>query len=90
MVEVGRVGGRERLLLAAVETRRELDGWVAAGPEVQLGLAGAQLAELLGSSGGGVALVLCCGGDSVSLNVLAGMLGWEYDATYLEYHSRRR
>lgn len=69
VVEVGRVGGRERLLLAPVEARRELDGRVAAGPEVQLGLAGAQLAELLGS-GGGVALVLCCGGGSVSLIVL--------------------
>lgn len=59
VVEVGRVGGRERLLLAAVETRGELDGGVAAGTKVQLGLAGAQLAELLGA-GGGVALVLCC------------------------------
>lgn len=63
VVEVGRVGGRERLLLAPVEARRELDGRVAARPEVQLGLAGAQLAELLGSSGGGVALVLCSGGS---------------------------
>lgn len=58
VVEVGRVGGRERLLLAPVETRRELDGRVAAGPEVQGG-SGAQLAELLGA-GGGVARVLCC------------------------------
>lgn len=58
VVEVGRVSGRERLLLAPVETRRELDGRVAAGPEVQGG-SGAQLAELLGA-GGGVARVLCC------------------------------
>lgn len=66
VVEVGRVGGRERLLLAAVEARGELDGRVAAGAEVKgLGLAGAELAqaaELLGA-GGGVALVLCCGNE---------------------------
>lgn len=63
MVEVGRVGGRERLLLAAVEAGGELDGGVGAGAEVEVGLAGAelaQLAELLGA-GGGVALVLCDG-----------------------------
>lgn len=58
MVEVGGVGGRERLLLAAVETGGELDGRVAAGAKVEVGLAGAELAELLGA-GGGVALVLC-------------------------------
>lgn len=63
VVEVGRVGGRERLLLAAVEPRRELDGRVAAGAKVELGLAGAELAELLGA-GGGVAGVLCCGSES--------------------------
>lgn len=60
VVEVSRVGGRERLLLAAVETSRELDGRVAAGAKVQVGLAGAELAQLLGA-GGGVALVLCRG-----------------------------
>lgn len=61
VVEVSRVGGGERLLLAAVEAGGELNGRVAAGPEVQVVvLAGlAQLAELL-CAGGGVALVLCC------------------------------
>lgn len=69
VVEVGRVGGRERLLLAPVEAGGELDGRVAAGPEVQGG-PGAQLAELLGA-GGRVALVLCCG-DGVSILCLGG------------------
>lgn len=60
MVEVSPVGGRERLLLAAVKASGELDGGVAAGAKVQVGLAGAELAQLLGA-GGGVARVLCCG-----------------------------
>lgn len=79
VVEVGRVGGRKRLLLAAVEAGGELDGRVAAGAKVQVGLAGAELAggpaELLGA-GGGVALVLCSGDKRVSKSAMPMLVEW--------------
>lgn len=82
MVEVGRVGGSEGLLLAAVEAGGELDGGVGAGAEVEVGLAGAelaQLAELLGA-GGGVALVLCNNSKLVDWHCNSGAdVGWRQD-----------